>query len=628
MSGAAIGQLLGRQVGTYLGRQIALGACREDRDDQLAQRVFTPRVASSQLPGAVDLRPWMTPVEDQGQLGSCAANALVGGLEYLVRRETGQHVDLSRLFVYFNQRLWDDCVRDDLGASLGDGVRVLSRAGVPTERTWPYHRDLFAVQPPEAVYGEARGVRAVDWWSVPVDADAFRGCLAAGFPIAFGTKVTESFVRTTRSGECGMPQGADDRRHGRHALLAVGYDDRRRVFVCRNSWGDDWGDRGYVYMPYAYVLNPSWTRGCWALRLTRREAFETARFDGARVPKAPPGASGGASAVGTVASVAAQVGVGAFTGSGLLGGLAGGLISGLTPGVAKALRGRDRGAFLDVDRSDAILALLRGADPPPQAPLPWDDGLDDEAVVLAVDDASARRRVHVSGSAAAIAAPVAPIAAPRAPAAVAPASSPIRPSPVRPTPVRPAPVAPPRPAAPAKPLERWDLVESLPPDVRALWREAGEMGSPLGSPLARPESMVEGSHLGTVSRFAEAVVCAWRGAPPLVLPRSAPTVAKWIELGAGHSIVGWPVAAPQATPDGAGSILACTRGSVLHHPAHGAHPIHGLGFGFWRSQGGLTSDLGWPVADPEIPEDPREPQRLRFERGVVCWAPDRGAWQE
>ncbi|MEZ4335121.1 MAG: C1 family peptidase [Sandaracinaceae bacterium] len=620
MSGAWIGQMVGRQVGSYLGRQIALGACREDRDDQLARRVFTPRVASSQLPSAVDLRPWLTPVEDQGRLGSCAANALVGGLEYLVRRETGQHVDLSRVFVYFNQRLWDDCVRDDLGASLGDGVRVLSRLGAPTERTWPYHPDLFAVQPPEAVYTEARAFRAVDWWAVPVDPDAFRGCLAAGFPIAFGTKVTESFVRTSRSGECGMPSGADDRRHGRHALLAVGYDDRRRVFVVRNSWGADWGDRGYVYMPYDYVLNRAWTRGCWALRLTRREAFEPARFDGARVPKAPPGGgSGGTRAAGSIASVAAQVGVGAFTGSGLLGGLAGGLISGLTPGVSKALRGRDRGAYLDVDRGDAILAALEADDPERGPHLPWDDGLDEEARVASIGEASARRRVAASG-AAALAAPAA--AAPRSPMPrkAAPRRAPVSPPP---------PAPPPKPAAPPVEVrERWDLVESLPPDVREPWRAAGAMSSPLGTPTARAEPMGEGAHRGHVARFANGWVCAWRGAPPLVLPNAAPTVASWVALGAGRSVVGWPIAAPQPTPDGAGSILACTRGSILAHPAHGAHPVHGMIFGLWRSLGGLTSDLGWPVADPELPEDPSAPQRLRFEHGVLAWSAERGAYRE
>jgi len=627
MSGALIGQLVGRRFGSYLGQQLALGACREDREDDLSRRVFTPRVSSSQLPAAVDLRPWMTRVENQGSLGSCAANALVGGLEYLVRRETGRPTDLSRLFVYFNQRLWDDCVRDDLGASIGDGVRVLSRIGAPTEGTWPYHRDLFAVQPPGAVFREAGAIKIADWWSVPVDADAFRGCLAAGFPISFGTRVTESFVATSRSGECGMPQGADDAKHGRHALLACGYDDRRRVFVVRNSWGEDWGDRGYVYMPYAYVLDRRMTRGCWALRLTRREAFEAARFDGSQMPKAPPGGGSKSGMIGGVASAGAQVAVGAFTGSGLLAGLAGGLISGLTPGVSKALQGRDRGAFVGQDRGDEILRALQGEDPPVHDRLPWDDGYDEEAAVPQVGEASRGRSVRASGG---------PglqedsrQTTPRAaPAPLPPAPSP-PPEKVPPPPPAHGAAPAPGPAPVTAPLERWDLVEALPDAIAHLWREAGAMGSPLGSPVARPATMSEGAHRGSVVRFANGAICSWRNAPPIVLLFSEPCVTRWVELGAGRSIVGWPVGPVQQAPAhlGAGTLLACTRGTIARHPDRAAQPIHGALFSHWRSLGGLASGLGYPLSPPLLPEDPREPQELRFEHGVIRWTAERGAWR-
>ena len=239
MTTASLGQQLGIQFGSFLGRQIALGACRDDPDDDFERRPFT--AIASALPSAVDLRPWMTPVEDQGALGSCTSNAIVGALEYLVRRETGQATDLSRLFVYYNQRLWDDCVRDDAGAAIAVGIRVLARLGVPTERSWPYDRNLFAVQPPEEVYREASQLRVMDWWSVGLDPRNVRGCLAAGFPVVFGTRCTESFMHAPASGMIPMPGAGESAnwRHGRHALLLVGYDDARQVFVVRNSWGND-----------------------------------------------------------------------------------------------------------------------------------------------------------------------------------------------------------------------------------------------------------------------------------------------------------------------------------------------------------------------------------------------------
>ena len=637
LGGSQLGQLIGRRFGSYLGRQLALGACRDDRDDDLERRPFTPRIASAQLPPAVDLRPWTTPVEDQGQLGSCAANALVGGLEYLVRRETGQHEDLSRLFVYFCQRLWDGSVRDDLGASMADGVRVLSRMGAPTERTWPYHRDLFAVQPPEPVLREAAATRVVDWWSVPVDADAFRGCLAAGFPIAFGTRVTESFVATPRSGECGMPSGTLDRRHGRHALLAVGYDDARRVFVVRNSWGADWGDGGHVYMPYTYVLHPGWTSGCWALRLTARDAFDPAEhaIDLRTAPKAPPAGSsgGGAAAAGTVASMGASFAVGAFTGSGLLAGLAGGLVSGLTPGVSKALQGRDNGAFLDADRSEAILRAMRGsgAPAPSLARFPWDDGLDEDAAVTEVGPSTAQRPVRASGRIGASSAPTSPAAV--AGAAVAGAA--VAPAVIEPVPEKSTPPAVVPAAVRGTPVIEEDVlrrIDALPEIVAARWRREGGRMSPLGPPLAEATAMVEGAYRGVVARFQDGWICAWDGPPhapapsPLVLLATEPPVAKWMALGDGHSALGWPVSEVEALREG--TILRLARGSILAHPTHGAVAIAGTLFAFWRSLGGEGSDLGWPLEDARVPADPRMPHAQPFEHGTLSWSAERGAWRE
>ena len=614
--GNYLGQMVGRRFGSYLGRQIALGACREDRDDDFERRPFTARLTSREIADAVDLRPWMTPVEDQGQLGSCAANALVGGVEYLVRRETGQHVDFSRLFVYFAQRLWADAVRDDLGASIVDGVRVLARLGVPTERSWPHQPDLFAVQPPDPVLREAASTRVADWWSVPVDGDAFRGCLAAGFPITFGTRVTESFVRTPRSGICGMPQGADDARHGRHALLAVGYDDRARVFVVRNSWGADWGDAGHVYMPYEYVLNRRWTSGCWALRMSAREAFDPATHGGVdlrSIPRAAP--SGGASAaIGSVGAMGAQVAVGAFTGSGLLAGLAGGLIAGLTPGVSRALRGRDRGAFAGEDQSARMLAALRaqGAAPAGLAPMPWDDGLDEEATVAAIGPASARRPVRASPRRGGERAPVAPI--------------PIRES-------APAIATPPRPRArPAPGVAAERVVAALPEALAAPWRRDGGAKGPLGLPIAEPAPMIEDSYRGVVVRFADGAMFAWDpppGAPPadpIVLLDREPAFTAWVRLGAGRSVVGWPVAPLEETPHA--TLLRCYRGSIVDHPELGVHPVHGAIFAYWLQLGGLAGELGHPVGAAVVPSDPRAPQSQRFEHGTLSWSSARGVWRE
>ncbi len=262
-------------VGQHVGKRCVLGACLEDRDDDLEERPFQLSFDKKYIPPGVDLRRWMSPVEDEGLLGTCVASALAGAVEYLVLRESRVQADVSRLFIYYNQRLWTNQVRHDAGASLRDGIRVLQRLGVPHEKMWPYTFDNLAVQPPESIYRAAHDHRITDYCKVPVELDALRGCLAGGIPIAFGTHVWSSFTDLGPDGMVRMPQ-AGDRGEGRHAMLIVGYCDRSQVFIVRNSWGTDWGNGGYCYMPYQYLTNPHWTHTCWAVRTSADVTFEEA----------------------------------------------------------------------------------------------------------------------------------------------------------------------------------------------------------------------------------------------------------------------------------------------------------------------------------------------------------------
>jgi hypothetical protein len=584
----SLGQQIGIQFGSFLGRQIALGACRDDPDDDFERRPYS--AAAREIPTAVDLRPWMTRVEDQGALGSCTSNAIVGALEYLIRRETGTATDLSRLFVYYNQRLWDDCVRDDAGAAIATGIRVLARLGVPTEKSWPYDRNLFAVQPPEEAYREASQLRVIDWWSVGLDPRNVRGCLAAGFPVVFGTRCTESFMHPPPGGIVPMPGPGESAnwRHGRHALLLVGYDDNEQLFVVRNSWGSDWGDFGYCYMPYAWVLNPDWTHSCWAVRLTERSDLSpTAKIDPRALPAAPPsrvGSSASTQAIGTIAASGAQVAIGMLTGSSMLAGLAGGLIAGLTPGIASRVKGRDSGAFVGRDRTNEILAALHaGGKPPAQlARMPWDDGLDERAQVAAIT--SSARTVVASG-------------AERRAAT---------------TPVAASPVAPP-------------TSSEIPPVIADAWTSAGGKGGPLGMPLPPAATMSEGNASGVAMRFVNGAIFAWTGQKPIVMPGTDHLLAAWLRLGAARSPLGWPTRSPAATPDGMGRALPCTRGVVFEHPTHGAHAVHGALHSYWASLGGFSSGLGFPLEDAQIPDDPTAPQSIRFEHGTLRWSPTAGA---
>jgi hypothetical protein len=375
---------MGLKIGEMLGKKIVIGACRKDMPDDLDERPFVPQAALSQLPASVDLRRWMTPVEDQGSMGSCTSNAMAGALEYLIFRQTGQHADISRLFLYYNQRLFGREVRQDAGSQIKHAVRVASRLGAPHEKMWPYHPDLFAVQPPESVYRAAAQHRVVDYNSVPLTEHAMKAALAAGFPVLFGTSYFDScFKAAGKTGVMPSP-AAGEESDGGHAMLVVGYDDGKHRFLIRNSWGDDWGESGYYWMNYTDFLDPERTHGTWMVRLAADLTFEEAEHvtvDLAALPKAPPPGdeaaapaesgslfdllarvgSGGGNPLFAVANEAASNSVSmltSVTGNAMAGNLLGGVVQGVMPSL---LGDRlDPGVIIETDYTEAIWAALHG----------------------------------------------------------------------------------------------------------------------------------------------------------------------------------------------------------------------------------------------------------------------------
>jgi C1A family cysteine protease len=234
-----------------------------DKRDILYGAVY--RVAVT-LPASVDLRPLCSPVENQGQLGSCTGNALVGALEFLERKDKIPFVDLSRLFVYYNERVIEHTVKSDSGAMIRDGIKTLVKQGVCTEKKWPYAISKFTVKPTPSCYKEAAQHQITSYQRIKL-LDEMRSCLAEGFPFVFGFTVYESFEsqQVAKTGIVQMPQPGE-RVMGGHAVVAVGYDDNDKRFIVRNSWGADWGMQGYFTIPYDYVADPSLADDFWTIR--------------------------------------------------------------------------------------------------------------------------------------------------------------------------------------------------------------------------------------------------------------------------------------------------------------------------------------------------------------------------
>ena len=244
------------------------------------------------IPTSIDLRKWCPPIEDQGALGSCTANAGVGLVEYYERRAFGRHIDASRLFLYKATRNllhWTG----DTGAFIRTTMAAMVLFGVPPEEYWDYIIIDFDKEPSSFCYAFAQDYQAIQYFrldppSTPRDLllKRIKSLLVAGLPSMFGFTVFDSIRKTGDDGKIPFPC-PKERILGGHAIVAVGFDDKIKIkndncevvttgaLLIRNSWGTGWGDKGYGWLPYDYVLRGlaiDW----WAL--LRNEWIDTKKF--------------------------------------------------------------------------------------------------------------------------------------------------------------------------------------------------------------------------------------------------------------------------------------------------------------------------------------------------------------
>jgi C1A family cysteine protease len=242
-----------------------------DLPDHRDHLYSAPQPVLAKLPPKKDLRSGCPPVYDQGQLGSCTANAISGAIQFEQKKQGVTMFVPSRLFIYYNERDMEGTVNSDAGAQIRDGVKSVANLGVCPETEWPYDINQFATKPTAQCYTDGTKCEAVGYQRLDSsNLNQLKGCIASGFPFVFGFTVYDAFEspEVAKTGVLNMP-GPKEKVQGGHAVLAVGYDDSTQRFTVRNSWGKDWGIKGYFTIPYSYLTTTNLADDFWTIRILK-----------------------------------------------------------------------------------------------------------------------------------------------------------------------------------------------------------------------------------------------------------------------------------------------------------------------------------------------------------------------
>jgi len=246
------------------------------------------------VPVSINLQQWCSPIEDQGKIGSCTAHAGAGMIEYYERKAFGRHIDASRLFLYkITRNLMK--MKGDTGAYLRSTMGAMVLFGAPPEKYWPYSDDekKFDQEPPAFCYAFAQNYQTIKYFRHDLPRTKpeelltrIKTHLSKGHPAMFGFTVYNSVEQAEKGGKIPFPSPRE-KIEGGHAVVTVGYDDKMKIknkyaklettgaLLIRNSWGKDWGEGGYGWLPYDYVLR-GLAEDFWSI--LKKEWVETEQF--------------------------------------------------------------------------------------------------------------------------------------------------------------------------------------------------------------------------------------------------------------------------------------------------------------------------------------------------------------
>jgi len=228
-------------------------------------------------------------------MNSCTAHAAITLVEYYQKRVFGKYLDDSRLFLYKVTRNLLH-YQEDKGANARTAMKALALFGVPPEEYWTYDITKLYEEPPAFCYALASEYKAQEYYRIDakgIDREIvlqqIKANLAANRPLMFGSILYQGCLdQSMKTGRIPVPCETDTQWFG-HTIAAVGYDDNitikntaptgieaKGAFLINNSWGTSWGDNGYGWLPYEYVLRPL-SNDWWTL--LNQDWLDTGEFD-------------------------------------------------------------------------------------------------------------------------------------------------------------------------------------------------------------------------------------------------------------------------------------------------------------------------------------------------------------
>lgn len=220
-------------------------------EEQLLEDTYLPK---NEYPNQIDLRTNFPNVKNQGEIGACSAFSVVGVFEYIAKSKNISTV-FSESFAYYMARSYDSDTYNDNGTSIFNVIKALSVYGVCEKQYWDNSQD-FSTEPDIKAKENAQNHKVLRAFNVNHNLHDFKSALSEGYPICFGLRICESFGLPIR-GFVTTPSEEEIKKEntGYHSMIICGFSDLTKVFIVRNSWGKEFGDNGYCYIPYSYIEN-------------------------------------------------------------------------------------------------------------------------------------------------------------------------------------------------------------------------------------------------------------------------------------------------------------------------------------------------------------------------------------